>query len=189
MLLEDTQAGLIDACRRGEAGAHRALFEQYRDKVYTIALRYAGEPGAAEDIVQDTFLKLYGALDHFRGDASFDAWLYRLVVNACFDQKRKTRHLLPLLDTVVGFLRAAGRTPLEDVLADERTALVRDAIARLDPEHRIVVVFRYSLGLAYEEIAAILECAPGTVASRLHRAHGMLERRLRKHLGKERNNG
>lgn len=91
MLLEDTQSGLIEACRRGETDAQRALFDLYKDRVFTIALRYSGDATTAEDVTQDSFLKLFAAIGKFRGDSGFDSWLYRLVVNACFDQKRKTR--------------------------------------------------------------------------------------------------
>ena len=185
MLLEETQSGLIDACRQGDGEALRALFELHKDKVYTIALRYSGDSGAAEDIVQDTFLKLTPALGKFRGDASFEAWLYRLVVNACFDRRRRMKRWVPALDSLREFVKGTGRTPLEDALVNERAALVRSAIATLDHDHRIVVVLRYSAELSYEEIAGILNCPQGTVASRLNRAHGMLEKRLRKNLGKE----
>lgn len=185
MLLEQTQAGLIDACRRGEGGALHVLFDLYKDRVYTIAVRYSGDSGIAEDIVQDTFLKLPAALSKYRGDSGFDPWLYRLVVNACFDQRRRTRRFLPMMESLLDFVRGTGQTPLEEVLATEKSTAIRDAIARLDPEHRIVVVLRYSLGLPYEEIAQVLDCPKGTVASRLNRAHGMLEKRLRGRFGKE----
>ena len=180
MLLEDTQAELIEACRRGEPEAHRALFEQYKDRVYSIALRYSGDAAAADDITQDTFLKLFGAIANFRGDSGFDSWLYRLVVNACFDQRRRGRRLLPLLDTVVGLFRSPGRDPLDGVLVGEQRGALRAAIDSLEPDQRMVVILRYSAELSFEEIAAVLECPAGTVASRLNRAHGALEKRLRK---------
>lgn len=183
MLLEDTQSGLIEACRRGESEAQRGLFDLYKDRVYTIALRYSGDVATAEDVTQDSFVKLFAAISKFRGDSGFDSWLYRLVVNACFDHKRRTRRLLPMVDSLVEFLKGPGRGPLEDLLRTEQSSLVRDAIAKLEPEFRMVVVLRYSLDLPYEEIAAILDCPSGTVASRLSRAHSILERRLKKRIG------
>ncbi len=183
MLLEETQSELLDACRRGDLAAQRNLFDLYKDRVYTLALRYSGDASTAEDVTQNVFIKLFAALTTFRGDSRFDSWLYRLVVNACFDQKRKTRRLIPLVDTLVSYLKGPGRGPLEDLLQSEQTSLVRNAIARLDPDFRMIVVLRYSLGLPYEEIATILDCPSGTVASRLNRAHAILERRLRPQLG------
>ena len=74
------------------------LFETHKDRVYSIALRYSGDSAAAMDIAQDTFLKLLSSIRQFRGDASFESWLYRLVVNTCLDHHRKRRRFLPLLD-------------------------------------------------------------------------------------------
>ena len=111
MVLEETEKELVGRCQHVEGGradsdAFRALFERYKDRVYSIALRYSGDPAVAQDITQDTFLKLFAGIGTFRGDANFDSWLYRLVVNACFDQKRKTRRLLPLVE---GRRQRAGR--------------------------------------------------------------------------------
>src|SRR5438105_13824068 len=98
MVLEETGNELIEACQRGESDAFRALFERYKDTVYSIALRFSGDPAVAQDIAQDTFLKLFSAIGSFRGDANFDSWLYRLVANSCFDHKRKTRRLMPMVE-------------------------------------------------------------------------------------------
>src|SRR5258708_670920 len=92
--------GLIERCREGDAEAFRLLFEAYKDRVYSIALRYSGEPAAAMDIAQDCFLKLFGRIGEFRGEAQFETWLYRLVVNCSIDQKRKLRRWVPLPDAV-----------------------------------------------------------------------------------------
>jgi len=177
MVLEGSERELVEACQRGESEAFRALFEIYRDRVYSIALRYSGNEAAAMDIAQDTFLKLFGSIQHFRGEAAFQTWIYRLVVNSCFDHKRRTRRLVPL---AAGFLATlcASADSLADLLRSEVRASVRSAVDRLSPALRMVVVLRYTEGLSYEEIAAVLGCSQGTVASRLNRAHKTLGRRL-----------
>jgi RNA polymerase sigma-70 factor (ECF subfamily) len=177
MVLEGSERELVEACRRGDRDAFRALFEGYKNKVYSIALRFSGEPAVAMDIAQDTFLKLFSSIRDFRGDASFDTWIYRLVVNSCLDHKRRTRRLLPLAGEFVGRLRASGDS-LSDILRSEISGSVRTAVDRLSPDLRIVVVLRYTEGLSYDQIGEVLGCAPGTVASRLNRAHKALERRL-----------
>ena len=73
----------------------RALFEIHKDRVYSVALRFSGDPADAMDIAQDTFLKLFSCLGSFRGQARLDTFIYRLVVNRCLDRKRKLRRLLP----------------------------------------------------------------------------------------------
>ncbi|MBZ5676550.1 MAG: sigma-70 family RNA polymerase sigma factor [Acidobacteriia bacterium] len=169
---------VIQACQRGDEDAFRVLFETHKDRVYSIALRYAGDSAAAMDIAQDTFLKLLSSIQQFRGDASFESWLYRLVVNACLDYHRKRRRFLPLLDDALDVFRAPRESTLHDLLREEQEERVQQVVAQLPEEQRIVVVMRYTEGLSYEEIADALGCRRGTVASRLNRAHKALERRL-----------
>ena len=181
MVLEDTQMKLLDRCQanpRPDNDAFRALFEHYKDRIYSIALRYSGNASIAQDIAQETFLKLFASLGSFRREANFDSWLYRLVVNACFDQKRKTRRFAPLVDGILDLLHSPGESALDEVMRAEMSGQVRSVVESLPPEQRMVVVLRYTEGLSYEEIAAILGCPAGTIASRLNRVHKVLERRL-----------
>lgn len=182
MVLEGSERELVEACQRGDRDAFRALFEAYRNKVYSVALRFAGEEAAAMDIAQDTFVKLFSCIRDFRGESGFETWVYRMVVNSCLDQKRRTRRLVPLADELMATLRASGDA-LAQMLRDEIGNRVRAAVEKLPPDLRIVIVLRYTEGLAYDRIAEVLACAPGTVASRLNRAHKALERRLT-HLAK-----
>jgi RNA polymerase sigma-70 factor, ECF subfamily len=178
MVLDGTERELVESCQRGEREAFRALFELYRDKVYSIALRYTNDESSAMDIAQDTFLKLFSSIRDFRGAARLESWLYRLVVNSCLDQKRRKRRFLPFADRLVEDLRFTGESALHTLLQQEFSEQVRSAVAVLPPEQRIVIVLRYTEGLSYEEIAEALGCSKGTVASRLNRAHSTLERRL-----------
>ena len=178
MVAEETDRELLEACRRGETGAYRALFEKYKDKVYSVALRYTGDASAAQDIAQDTFLKLFSAIEGFRGDSGFESWLYRLVVNRCFDQKRRTRRLMPLMDEFFAALHAPDESILDEVLRSEMSAHVASVVASLPPDQRMVIVLRYTQNLSYDEIAEILGCSSGTIGSRLNRAHRVIARRL-----------
>jgi RNA polymerase sigma-70 factor (ECF subfamily) len=178
MVLEETGNDIVEACRRGEPEAFRALFERYKDKVYSVALRYSGDPAVAQDISQDTFLKLFSAIGSFRGDSSFESWLYRLVVNSCFDQKRKTRRLVPVVDELLSALRAPDASILDEVLRAEMSGHIRSVVGSLPPEQRMVIVLRYAQGLSYDEIAGILGCSSGTIGSRLNRVHKVIARRL-----------
>jgi RNA polymerase sigma-70 factor (ECF subfamily) len=177
MLLQGSDRDLIEGCRRGERDAFRALFEAYQDKIYSIALRFSGNEAVAMDIAQDTFLKLFSSMADFRGDSSFGTWVYRLVVNSCLDHKRRSWRLIPIADDVMAVLRAPGDA-LHGLLHREMRGRVRGAVEKLPAEQRIVVVLRYTEGLGYEEIAAVLGCSMGTVASRLNRAHKALGKRL-----------
>jgi RNA polymerase sigma-70 factor (ECF subfamily) len=99
------------------------------------------------------------------------------VVNACLDHKRRSWRLIPIADDLLAVLRAPGNS-LDRMLHSEMRDRVRGAVEKLSPELRMVVVLRYTEGLSYDEIAEVLGCATGTVASRLNRAHKVLERRL-----------
>jgi RNA polymerase sigma-70 factor (ECF subfamily) len=177
MVAEGTERELVQACQRGERDAFRALFEHYRNKVYSIALRFSGDEATAMDISQDTFVKLFSSIRDFRGDSSFDTWIYRLVVNSCMDHRRRSWRIMPLADHFQQTLRDPADS-LAAVLRNERGGQVRDAVERLSPDLRMVIVLRYTEGLSYEQIAEVLGCSEGTVASRLNRAHKRLEQRL-----------
>jgi RNA polymerase sigma-70 factor (ECF subfamily) len=178
MVLNGNDPEVIQACQRGDHDAFALLFETYKDKVYSIALRYSGDPAAAMDIAQEAFLKLLSQIKSFRGEASFETWLYRLVVNSCLDQQRRLRRLTPLIEEFLNVFRTPRETVLHDMVRAEVQKNVQHAVGNLPPEQRMVVVLRYTEGLSYEDIAEILGCSAGTVASRLNRAHKVLERRL-----------
>src|SRR6476619_2750357 len=87
---------VIEACRQGDRDAFQLLFETYKDKVFSIAVySTGGDRAVADDVTQQIFLKLFTAIRQFRGDSEFTTWLYRLVVNACLDERRRRRRLLP----------------------------------------------------------------------------------------------
>jgi RNA polymerase sigma-70 factor, ECF subfamily len=174
MVLDANDREVIEACQRGDYDAFRLLFEAHKDRVYSIALRYSGDQAEAMDIAQETFLKLLSSIQDFRGDSSFESWLYRIVVNRCLDHQRRGRKLMPFIEDMLD----AAESALSKLLRAEVENDVQAIVGKLPPEQRIVVVLRYTEGLSYEEIAAILNCSKGTVASRLNRAHSVLERRL-----------
>ncbi len=177
-MVVDTDHEVIEGCQRGDEDAFRSLFESHKDKVYSIALRYAGDQAAAMDIAQDTFVKLMARIGQFRGESTFDSWLYRLVVNSCMDHRRRQKRWLPMVEEFFDTFRAPQPTALQGLMQDEMQQQIQGVVANLAPEHRMVVVLRYTEGLSYEEIADVLQCSRGTVASRLNRAHKVLERRL-----------
>jgi len=170
---------VIEACRNGDREAFRLLFETYKDRVFSIAVyTFNGDEGAAGDIAQQVFLKLMTSINQFRGDSSFTTWLYRMVVNACIDERRRRRRFLP-------FGELESRTRMTDRKSQEKrfarielAGCVQAAIAELRPKLRMPILLKYVEGLSYEEIADVLSCSKGTVASRLNRGHKELARRL-----------
>src|SRR5689334_4985017 len=129
---------VVEACQSGDDDAFRVLFETHKDRVYSIALRYAGDSAAAMDIAQDTFVKLLSSIQQFRGDSSFESWLYRMVVNSCLDYHRKRRRFLPLLDEALDVFRTPHESALHDLLRQEQQDRVQQLVAQLPEEQRIV---------------------------------------------------
>jgi RNA polymerase sigma-70 factor (ECF subfamily) len=171
---------VIEACQQGDREAFRLLFETYQDRVYSISLYYfKGDEAIAKDVTQQVFLKLIRKIEQFQRHAEFTTWLYRLVVNACMDEQRKRRRFLPIGD---GF--EMGRQGAEKSSQEERFARVeladsvKRAIGELKPKLRLPILLKYVEGLSYEEMAGVLGCSKGTIASRLNRGHKILARRL-----------
>ena len=170
---------VIEACQQGDRAAFQLLFETYKDKVFSIAVYSSGgDRAVADDVTQQIFLKLFTAIRQFRGDSEFTTWLYRLVVNACLDERRRRRRLLPWGDTVA-MRNPSEKKPQEKQYARlELAEAVRAAIGELKPKFRLPILLKYIEGLSYEEIASVMGCSKGTVASRLNRGHSQLAKRL-----------
>lgn len=176
--LPDLDRNVLTACQRGDREAFRVLFEKYKDKVYSTALYFSGNEATARDVAQEVFLKLFTRIGQFRGDANFSTWLYRMVANACIDQQRKVRRLVPL-EPELDLSRHVARKPQErGFFRREITDAVQGALHVLKPSLRIPLVLRYVEGLSYQEIGDALGCSAGTVASRLNRGHKILAKKL-----------
>jgi RNA polymerase sigma-70 factor, ECF subfamily len=170
---------VIEACQQGDRAAFQLLFETYKDKVFSIAVYSSGgDRAVADDVTQQIFLKLFTAIRQFRGESEFTTWLYRLVVNACHDEKRRRRRLLPWGETVA-MRNPSDKKPQEKQYARLEVAeAVQAAIGELKPKFRLPILLKYIEGLSYEEIANVMGCSKGTVASRLNRGHSQLAKRL-----------
>jgi RNA polymerase sigma-70 factor (ECF subfamily) len=176
--LSSTSA-VIESCRRGDRDAFGALYEAYKDRVYSIAFYFFhGDAQAAHDVTQQVFLKLIDDIARFRGDASFSTWLYRLVVNACLDRTRRQRHEEPAEPAVLSAYADPKATHEERFARRETARIVQTAVVGLPPKLRIAVLLRYFDDLSYDDIAVALNCSKGTVASRLSRGHRLLAKTL-----------
>jgi RNA polymerase sigma-70 factor (ECF subfamily) len=174
-VVNDDDRRLIADCLGGKRDAFGELVTRYQARLYNAALRLVQSPDDAADVVQEAFLSAYQALHTFKGDAEFFTWLYRIAFNSAISLKRKKRPAVSL-DAHTG---EAGIDPddpsvyIKPGAALERSEDERqlnDAIARLSPEHRGVLIFKDLEGLKYEEIAELLGVPIGTIRSRLHRA-------------------
>jgi RNA polymerase sigma-70 factor (ECF subfamily) len=175
---DSIDADVIRACQEGDREAFRLLFEAYRDRVFSIARYSLGDEAAADDVTQQIFVKLFTRIGQFRGESEFTTWLYRLVINSCLDERRKQRRFLPVEEFGPVSKAIHRKSPESGYERREIAGSVREAIGGLKPKMRLPVLLKYIEGLSYEEIAEVLGCSKGTVASRLNRAHKALAKRL-----------
>jgi RNA polymerase sigma-70 factor (ECF subfamily) len=177
----EVSAGIIEGCRNGDRAAFHALYQAYKDKVYSISLYFFhGDDIAASDATQQVFLKLITGIKQFRGGSEFSTWLYRMVVNTCLDNakagKRREQR-----SSDVGLERIAVPWKAEEDLERAEVAgRVQAALSSLPPKLRLPVLLRYFEELSYGEMAAAMNCSMGTVASRLHQGHKLLAEKLAK---------
>jgi RNA polymerase sigma-70 factor (ECF subfamily) len=163
------------------------LYERFRERVYNVALRIVGDADEASDVLQDVFLLLFRKIHRFRERAFFGSWVYRITVNVSLDHLRRRRRS-PLHTSSESLLDGAQESgelsPPERRLASrDLQTHVRDALRRMSPRLRIVIVLRYLEGQSYGDIAEILETSIGTVKSRLNRAHTAMRRELARRYG------
>lgn len=187
-------ARLVEAARRGDQRAFRALFERYQRKVFSIAYGFVRNPEDAMDLVQEAFVKVHRHLDTFQGNSSFYTWLYRITVNVAIDRIRRERNKrsveyddgrahenaaeseTPVVST------STGVSPLRALRQKELAQKIDEASQKLSPAHMEILVLREVDGLSYEELAEVLDIPKGTVMSRLFHARHNLAKHLKDYL-------
>lgn len=172
---------LVERVRRGDGDAYEALVERYGGRLHNMLLHLAGgDAELAGELVQEAFVHAYARLDRFAGASSFYTWLYRLARNRAIDVlARKRPRALEAGDLErAGDRRAAASGPHRAVERDELRDQVRAALARLEPDHREIILLRDFEELGYDRIAELLELPLGTVKSRLNRARRALRDEL-----------
>jgi len=177
---------LIADCLRGETAAFGALVRRYQDRLYNTVYRLVDNAEDAHDVVQEAFLSAYQSLDGFKGDAQFFTWLYRIAVNTAISLKRKQRAVVSIdagrngesaIDPIDQSDLSRPGHALEQAEQERR---VSQALSRLSPEHRAVLVMKDMEGQKYEMMAEVLRVPIGTIRSRLHRARLELRELLEK---------
>ena len=179
---------LVEKAQRGDKRAFGILVEKYHKKLTRLLSRMVRDQSEIEDIVQDSFVKAYRAINNFRGDSAFYTWLYRIGINTA------KNHLVSLgrrpkamneveIEDVENFedgdeLRSI-ETPENTMMTKEIVATVNDTIEGLPDELKEAISLREMDGLSYEEIAELMQCPIGTVRSRIFRAREAIAEKLK----------
>lgn len=180
---------LVEDFRAGDRRSFDALVIRYQDRAFHFCLRYMGNRERAEEVAQETFVRVYQNLSSFRGESSFSSWFYSVMANHCKNRvasavRRKERFHDSIdaprsEDDDRGMDLPDARPDAEGLLgARERQRLVEQTLAVLDPDDRAILILRELEGQSYEEIAAALDLPLGTVKSRIYRARQALKDRV-----------
>lgn len=169
---------LVQAIRRGEAGAWETLLKSYQNRLYTVCFRMVNDPELARDLTQEAMVRIIQGLDSYNGQAALSTWMIRITMNVCLSRLRseKLRRHASLDHAPPGMAREPSSD--ERVLLDEQRGRLLDALNRIAPEHRSILVLRDVRGLDYEQVAEVLDLPVGTVKSRLFRARAALREAL-----------
>jgi RNA polymerase sigma-70 factor (ECF subfamily) len=188
MLMEQTLEGslglsadgedldLVYRVQQGDLGAFAELVTKYRNGIYARIYRMTQNQEDAMEITLLTFVKVWRGIPKFNGKSSFYTWLYRVATHEAIDWLQRNRPLFVKLDTE---LRSSVAPPDRQIQRKEVRQFVTDAVAKLSPKHRAVIVLRDLENLQYGEIAQTLECSIATVMSRLFHARRNLQTLLR----------
>lgn len=181
---------LIKQAVAGDSAAFESLIMPYEKKIYNIALQMFKNEQDAYDGAQEVLIKVYKNLGKFKFESSFSTWLHRLAMNTCIDEYRKRkRHMTHTTsieqddgrdDRPVMQLEDHRPTPEQQILKNEKVQEVRDGLAQMKEEQRMVLIYRDLQGMTYDEIADILDCSLGTVKSRISRARKGLKEIIQK---------
>ena len=167
---------LIEAFQAGDEFAFVTLYNRYKAPVYAFCAKMLLDRVAAEDVLQETFVRVYENRERLTRPGSFKAWLFTIARNQCLNQLRRRERQAPLPDYPIP---AHGETPFSNLMKSEQVDLVNAYLGRLSPEYREVIVLREYQNLSYEEIAAVTRNTVSSVKSRLFKARRKLGTLLR----------
>jgi RNA polymerase sigma-70 factor (ECF subfamily) len=185
-----TDQEVVELARKAEDKAYRELLRRYQRPVFSLIYRMVRDRELAEDLSQETFVKVLNALDRYRPEYKFSSWVFKIANNAAIDHlRRKELDTLSLeggpdattperVEATALQLGDTAESPLDELAARELGATIERAIAQLRPEYRSCIILRHVEGRPYDEIAVLLDLPLGTVKTYIHRARAELRQSL-----------
>jgi RNA polymerase sigma-70 factor, ECF subfamily len=185
----ESDLALVKDAQQGNAQAWEKLVRRHTQRIFTLCHRYAGKGDWAEDLTQETFLRIFRSLHQYRSDyGSFTNWIIRITQNLLIDHYRKNHWTERVVSTpaeveeetgsVLDHLPSPHPCPHRQYEARENRQAIQQALKLLSPPLREAVILRYLRELSYEEMASVLRVSDGTVKSRISRGRQELARKL-----------
>ncbi len=178
---KEIDLGLVQRAKSGDYQAFDLLVLKYQSRLISTAFKFVKDAQIAEDVVQDSFIKAYKALDSFREDSSFYTWIYRITVNTSknflVSKKRKSELLISDLSEEASYeIEPVETYSPEDLLqATQLKKVITETIDQLGEDTRTALTLRELDGLSYEQIAEVVNCPVGTVRSRIFRGREVID--------------
>lgn len=183
---------LIEATKGGDETAFAEIMSRYRNPITNYLYRFLNDYEEAVDLAQETFVRVYFAIDRYHTQFAFSTYIYRIATNLAISEirRRKRRKLLSLTGLFQGEddpateYQPPDKRPLPDaeLIDSERDNTIAAAIAALPEKYRVPIILRDIEGKSYDEVAEIMELGLGTTKSRISRARGLLKEKLQKYL-------
>jgi len=183
-------ADVVRLAQQGREPAFRELVRRYERPVFSLVYRMVRDREAAEDLAQDTFVKVLNHIDRYSPEFKFSSWLFKIANNVAIDHLRRRRVDTVSIDgapdaTTAAEVEASAiqlaaeqESPLDELASRELGSAIERAIGALRPQYRACIMLRHVEGRSYEEIAATLDLPLGTVKTYIHRARHELRRAL-----------
>jgi RNA polymerase sigma-70 factor (ECF subfamily) len=177
---------LANMARNGDRGAFAQLVDIYKDKIYHLAYRMMGNAQEAEDVVQETFLRVYTNLDRYDEQQKFSTWMYRIATNLCIDRLRKRRSTYSLDAEMqngegndwYSLMPSNEDTPENQLILSETQSQIKESIESLPEKYKSILILRYFHDLSLQEISEIVNMPVTTIKTRLHRGREYLKKKL-----------
>ncbi len=177
----------IRLVREGDTNAFAVLVNRYKDMVFTLSLKMLKDREEAEEVAQDTFLKLFKSLSKFNRESKFSTWIYKVAFNTCLDRLKKNKRLQPVsgLDEFTEQEAISLMNVLDSIEEKERTQMIQDCLQELPGEDNFLLTLYYFEEQSLEEIAKIIGITPNNVKIRLYRNRKKLASLLAEYLEPE----
>ena len=180
---------LVEQALQGSEPAYQALMEKYRKAMFHHVSRMVRDKQEIDDLVQESFIKAFTALDSYAVQYAFSTWLYKIATNHTIDYLRRKKLHTFSIDKPVHTKEGEVAYEIPDVtyrpdrhiVEDQRKQLIQDAIDALPEKYHRVIVMRHQQDMSYEDIAAELDLPLGTVKAHIFRARELLNKHLRRH--------
>ena len=186
-MVKENDQHYIHLVQKGDTSAFAVLVDRYKDLVFTLSLKMLKDREEAEEVSQDTFVKIYKSLSKFNGEAKFSTWIYKVAFNTCLDRLKKNKRLQPVvdLDALAEQESISFMNVLDSIEQKERQQMIQDCLHSLPGEDSFLLTLYYFEEQSLDEIAKIIGINPNNVKIRLYRSRKKLTCLLKERLEPE----